>query len=190
MTTRSLAFVGIRLLGIYLVVRELSTVSILVTAMPGFPDKTQRIYSFTYILPILAIFIYGLCLVALAPRLASRFVRDEPGGSEPKSVSSQEIQSLAFSIAGVIIVCLAAPEVVHNAAMIVLTRSQALPGEMNAPLQQQLSVKLISHGFQAILGLCLFLRARGLAWFWHRIQTAGVYRDPERSVESDAGEPR
>ncbi|MBN1899812.1 hypothetical protein JW926_00635 [Candidatus Sumerlaeota bacterium] len=91
--------------------------------------------------------------------------------SEPRSISSKEIQALAFSIMGVWILSSAIPDIFQIISSRMLVK--AYPESAAA---HQMTLTSISHVVSLIvrllIGLYLFLGSKGLVNLWHKIQSS------------------
>ncbi len=95
----------------------------------------------------------------------------EPEGSTKEGrISSWDIQAIIFSGVGLLILALSVPGLGGSVTTVIYARILAQNHFFNTWEIALLVQSLIQCG----IGLALFLRARGLALFWHRLRTLGL----------------
>jgi len=84
-------------------------------------------------------------------------------------VTAQEVQAIAFSVVGVLLLAKAFPNIsLKIGQWISLNSTQE--AIVRQSLEQRLSEDLIELAVKFGLGLYLFLGGKGLSRFWHKIQ--------------------
>jgi hypothetical protein len=113
----------------------------------------------------------GFCLIILrfSDRMAARLVQDDGEGGAILSLSFMDCQTLGYNFIGLLLIIQSFPQLIHLIS--------ALRFEGNIPelaqqtrLYRMILPKLLSFLAQFLLGIGLFLRARGLANLWEILQ--------------------
>ena len=89
--------------------------------------------------------------------------------SENRSISSKEIQAIAFSVLGLWVLTTSLPNLVQ-----ILTRYVVIKANSELAIDDKYTIYSISHSASLVLkiglGLYLFLGSNGLVNLWHRFQ--------------------
>ena len=175
----NLAIVGLRLLAIYCFVESVPLFSAfgLVAAMfaPESFSHTQSTAIFTALLPGGLLLILSILLFIFSQPLARRMVSTtstEPSGSV---CTFEQVQSIAFAVAGVLILATSLPSVGRALQDLVVLYSYHKQGGTN-PADRVFSSWLYSAGViaQLVIGVLLLLKPKGFRNVWRYLQTAGT----------------
>ena len=146
---------------------------------PGSPQATaywgaalESLVSCVLLIALAGLFLFrGEQLVPFPPDLDKDEVPIEPKASTKEGrISSSDIQAIIFSGVGLLILSLSVPGLGGSVTKVIYARIFYQPHFFNTWEIALLVQSLIQCG----IGLALFLRARGLALFWHRIRKAGL----------------
>ncbi len=184
MTKRELAAFILKLLGVYALIQSLPVLQGF-AAMVFFlqSDGTAFDVLATFVIsvvPFLLLALAGVALLLFSDRLARIIVGRDGDAAVCSAIHGVEFQAIGFSVVGVLVALLAVPRLVQSLGNAWLLRSQDWPDSM----VRRTWLAGVSIAVQLGLALVLFLRARGLANLWHRIQTARYVK--AESVEDAA----
>ena len=142
---------------------------------PIFETSTGQAYPGNYILfgiiaSIALLILIGFTLISLSNAFSK--IMFGKGNNPPTSeteITSKNIQSVAFSIVGVILIVIAIPKLVQVGANI---QALANAGDQVPPKSISAGTWALSIGLavQMIIGILLFLGARGLSSLWYFLQ--------------------
>jgi hypothetical protein len=182
MTPQNLAIVGLRLIGIYLVITSgsmLAALSVMAGFMTqivnsqGLPDPTPpSLQAATFIVPLLQ-FLIGLGLIFGALSLARRICPTAEDGKEKEETSLENIQAIAFAVTGLLILANDLPvlgQILEGLYYWLSEPSEAITHHQ-ARYSFWYSVGVVA---QIILGLYLLLNAHGFRKIWNWLRTAGT----------------
>jgi hypothetical protein len=122
--------------------------------------------------PLAAYLVTGTLLWRKSDRLARWLLRGEATETDGAECAAADLQPLAFSVAGAVVVAWTLPPVVCT--LILWLRGGA---SFSTSSSLWFDGGLLSSGLQLLAGLVLFLGAKGLSDLWRKIQ----YRYPEPS---------
>ncbi len=97
---------------------------------------------------------------------------NEISDDDTQAVSTHNIQELAFSVVGIILLVIAIPKLFQISSYI-YTSKNTLIGSFMAGTMIYAIVLIV----QCILGIGLFLGGKGLATFWHFLQRTRAMDD-------------
>jgi len=179
MSPINLAIVGLRLLAIYCFVMSIPLFSAfgLVAAMfaPESFSHSQSTAIFTALLPGGLLLILSILLFVFSQPLARRIASTtstEPSGSV---CTFEQVQSIAFAVAGVLILATSLPSV--GRALQGLVDMYAIHKQGgDIPPHQSFSSWLYCTGViaQLVVGVLLLLKPKGFRNVWRYLQTAGT----------------
>ncbi len=111
----------------------------------------------------------GIGLIIFSRGLSKKMVTDDEIKDSSSELSAKNIQSIAFSVVGLVMIVIAIPKLVQLGANI-----QALKSAGADSLKENVSIGTwvysIGIGVQFIIGILLFVGARGLSSLWYSIQ--------------------
>jgi hypothetical protein len=127
----------------------------------------------SYFAPAFTFTVISAWLILAGPKLARWLLRER--APPARNAASMRVQTIAFSIVGVLIFASGFAGVVgalmeHAYDAIDATAKNGLGASTKAYWGSQQWIDLV----RVILGAALFLGSNGLAWYWRRAQTAGV----------------
>jgi hypothetical protein len=176
-----LAALLIKILAIYLFAQCVALIPILVGAVVATLVQGQRfryqdiLISSTYYVGVL---LAGVLLLWNANRIARRVTPPSADAGPQDRINGREAQAIAFSALGIYFLVSALPRLLNDIVVVATN-----PTWRGAGFVEYLQT-FISPIVQTVLGLVLFLRARGLALLWHRIRSTRRYGD-ESQPEQD-----
>jgi hypothetical protein len=175
LTLPGLAVVGVKLLGIYMLLQALPQLrylpSLLWEARGGGEWEWARL---GYLLPYGSYFVLAVILLGASGWVVTRIMRIPPGEVAPLT-GDEHFQAVAFSVAGVLLIAWGAAGIASHVAYVAQVQAARNSGS---------TVSDAGYGglaypvVEAAAGAVLFLRGRGLAALWHRMRYGGVRVKP------------
>jgi hypothetical protein len=178
MSSREVASLALKLLGVYAIIHALPFLQYLgaIAALP----RSERANVATAVWAYLAVLVPFLLVAAVAFILLThsesiaRMLVKEDREIAPGGPSMRDVQTIAFSIVGVLVFILAIPGIYQSILSLWYLGRGYYGGP--SPERSQLYLKIATSAagpvIQCTLGLVLFFRSRGLANFWHSLQSA------------------
>lgn len=176
LTKLDLGILAVRLSGLYLLVEALMYASYLPSVfwMPASggaqPLRLMMMYAGPFVVNAAA----GMALLVRTQWIVRR-IFPEFSTATSLSVTGRDIQAVAFSVVGVWLVATTIPAAARLATAWWST-SALLPSMYSRDVMPE-AVRL---AIQLVAGVLLFVRAKGLSAFWHRLRYAGVSYPPDR----------
>ena len=184
MTQNQIASLSLKLLGIYSIIeaipllRELSQVF----AWRGskIEMETGPIHTDLLLIGILIsvglLLLIGFFLIFFSKSLARKMTTAEETITKTTELTARNIQSIAFSVIGLVMIVIAIPHLVQLAANL-----EALKRTGAESIKQSIQIGTwfysIGMAVQFILGILLFLGGRGLSSIWFFIQKLRPMKD-------------
>jgi hypothetical protein len=166
--------IALQLVGVYCFVLAMPMVGLLasIIGMSGGGIGRSSQYLFSLIMP--AIYIAtGILLIRFGARLSVWLFRSSVGGIMSGPITTpagQYLQAIAFSVAGVLTMIDALPPLASLLYLVLM--GAGIGGAMEG------YNSIVQHAAQFLVGLALFLQARGLSRLWHKIRAGGVVTAP------------
>ena len=183
MTNRDVAFIGSRLLAVYLlifIIRQVGFFSTLIAA--GLSQERFTVEIVPHITLVSAYSILALILWFSADRVSQLVVRGEKRldrTTEQGKGTIRDFQAAAFSLVGLLVIIDAVSPLVNNAAHLLLWNEElygALPRRFN------IQVSLAAAVLQLVLGICLLLGAKGVVNLISRGRTLGIKNNDKQDI--------
>jgi len=184
MNQHQIASLSLKLLGIYAIIeaipllRELSQVFAWrgsTVQMESGPFQTNLILLGILVSFSLLLFL-GFFLIFFSNSLAKRMSSKNEVISESTELTPKNIQSIAFSVVGLVMIVIAIPDLVQLAANL-----EGLKSAGSEAIKKDISIGTwvysIGLAVQFIIGVLLFLGARGLASCWYFFQKLRPMKD-------------
>jgi hypothetical protein len=182
MNSRETASLVLKLLGVYAIIEALPLFQYLgsLSLMPTMSHGEQiglmlRAWIFfVALVPFALISIAAYLLLTRSDNIAGLLVKEPQSLIPAGSLSARDIQALVFSVVGVLVFLRGLPGVCRFAILL----SYLGPGYFGNRTEDAFMRVVSDLGplIQCVLGIVLFLQARGLANLWHRIQAARYVR--------------
>ena len=170
-----LAALLLKILAIYFLVIALPLITTLFAYVAELiTSPGGRGWGQTYLYPVLSYGAYLMIAALLfwnAERLGRRLVRTS-AGFENLPINSANAQAIAFSVVGLYLMGDSLPWFVQQLVLTARTRERRLEFEY-----------FIGPAIKFVIGLIVFLRARGLAVLWHKIRSSGRYDEVQKPPE-------
>lgn len=192
MNSREVAALALKLLGVYAIIQALSLLQYF-GALAFVPQAVRggiAIYAWAYfaaLVPFLLVAIVAVVLLTQSETLAARIMKEEQAFVLPGSLTSRDIQAIAFSVTGVLVLLRGLPAICQ---LLVSLWYYSFPGAQamdSRYIWRMLGTSGLSAIAECVLGGVLFFRSRGLANLWHRLQTARYMKiddaNPPESTE-------
>lgn len=166
MTARQVASLALKLIGICLLLRFIALSQYVVMFMDtqsvsdSLNLKDLLMFGSYAVIAGVYILICGL-MIARSDRLAEAMVDDDHDLALAPGLKTQDIQAIAFSCIGVVLLVNAAMMVPNIVAFFTLRLSSGSSHYISS---------IVRFIFQVAIGLVLFFQGPGLARFWHRLR--------------------
>jgi hypothetical protein len=173
-TLPGLAVVGVKLLGVYMMLQALPQLTYLPTLLwEARGGGTEGWVRLGYLLPYGCYLLLGIILLGASGWVVTRIMRIPPGEVAPLT-GNEHFQGVAFSVVGLLLIAWGAGIASHVAHF---AQTQAARNSGAAVADVGYS-GLAYPVVEAAAGAVLFLRGRGLAALWHRMRYGGVRVKP------------
>ena len=192
MNNRELGSFGIKLLGVYALIKSLPLIQhlsiLLGMRVTGEDDASRFMIIYTcQALPFLLILFLSIILMTCSRGIARILFREDIEINLGESGSWRDLQSICFSCVAVLIFLQAMPRI--GEVVINLWYLQTQQDMRRSYLIPRMWHHGISAVIQCVLAVVLFFGARGLANVWHRIQIGRYERIDEAedrgSIDAD-----
>jgi hypothetical protein len=184
MKPNQLATLVLRLLGIYCLIVFVPVVSLMSSAL-FFARRSNDSYETAALVLAVLFFVFwigiGVSLIVCSVPWGKRIAPKDVDEGSITTVSFDQVQMLAFAVAGVLIFAEALPQLLNSLSSFFTSLNQ-VAGRSQYPPNTQFnwSMFLAVTGtlLKAALGLGLFFGARGFANFWRFLRIAGTPKPP------------
>jgi len=189
-TKYELASFMLKLLGVYALIEALPLLRYLgiIASMFGSDDMSQSLWLYLGMtLPFIFTALVGLALLMYSDALAGKIFGRDDGTNVSTAIRGAEFQAIGFSVVAVFVALQAVPQVLQLVTNIWHITSKRFPEDVDARLVYGTWKIGLSVVLQYVLAVVLFLRARGLANLWHKMQVARYVKvgDNKQSVDTD-----
>jgi hypothetical protein len=193
MNSREVASLALKLLGVYAIIEALPLLQYLgaLAAMPSSERASIVMRAWAYLamfVPFALVAIAAFVLLTQSEGIARLLVKEDRTIS-PGGLSSRDVQTIAFSIVGALVFILAMPGV----CQLIMNLWYLGPGYYGGPSPERsrqlfrIATSAAGPVIQCVLGIVLFFRSRGVANFWHGLQSARYVKigeaEPPESTE-------
>jgi hypothetical protein len=171
MTARDIASLSVKLFGIYAFFQAVPMLPSvagglgMLTMEEGSLSGLSFIFALLYVLPFFLLIAGGILLLLYADSIGASLTTRMTGNGEPH-ISAMDVQAIAFSAIGVFAIVAAAPKILQIAANLYFTHTSEEARAVGVRVLPQV-VGLVA---QTIVGVGLFIGARGLAKLWRRVR--------------------
>lgn len=179
MTIKNLAGLSCKVLAVYTLVLALQSLNYFailpVSIMENFPSGVTTLLVMVAFIPSILLLTLAAILWFRADRFAGHMAPDKNTSGEKTAVSGEDVQVIAFSVVGVLVLAGAVPELFQFVSNLVLQRSL-----QDHSLSETVSVYTVSRAIglavRLVIGFWLLLGARGLAGLFNTLREAGLRR--------------
>ena len=145
---------------------------------------------FSFVVPAVWI---AICIAVIrsSDRIARWLIREDAEATQLTALGFRDVQTLGYNFIGLLLIVQTLPQVIQILSAVRMQQSIA-PGSPRQGFLMHTLPKLLAFLTQFLIGLFLFLKAKGLANIWHRLQeTRPMKRTPDNkaSEDIDAGAP-
>jgi len=186
MKANQLATLILRLLGIYCLIEFVPMAQLANTAIFfGQHDSNGSGMATVIVIVLFSAFwlAVGILLIACSAPLGKMLTPKETDHGNIATVSFEQIQILAFAVAGVLIFAEALPQLLSNAfdffRYLILLKDKTRYPDTGWPFNRFGILTAIGAFLKALLGLWLFFGAHGFAKFWRSLRTFGTPKPPQ-----------
>lgn len=173
MNIKDLASLAIKLLGLYMLINFISTIPSYFSIGSIPIDEPSMRMSFIIGISISAVlyFMIGLYLLKNGDKLALKIVPQNNEKENEIIIDVNEIQTIAFSIVGLILIILAITDIFNLCTHIYsLMNHFEMFGNKNPELILNTIGLVVKMLLQIIIGITLFFKGNYISFFWKRIE--------------------
>ncbi len=187
MKPNQIATLGLRLLGIFCLIDVIPLFSIVPTAVTFAQSEFVGGRSHTWqnvvllmaaILPFVFKLVVGILLLLRSKTWGERLVQENVAPENTTAISFEQVQALAFAIAGVLIFADALPQLFSSISHLVNWGMAGRDDWQRQTTYGNYSFREVTAAVgvvaKAILGLLLFFRARSFANVWRLLRSYGT----------------
>lgn len=179
LTIKDLARLSCKVLAVYTLVLALQSLNhfalLPVSIRDNLPAGVTALMVMAAFIPSILLLTLAAILWFRADRLAGHMASGENTSGERPAVKGEDVQVIAFSVVGVLVLASAVPELFQFVSSLVLQRSLQFQ-----PFSETVSVYTISRAIalavRLVIGFWLLLGARGLAGLFKTLREAGLKR--------------
>ena len=164
-----IASLASKFLGIYALIQSIpliGSISQLIAFAKDDPSLSFRLI-IASIIPALLMAMTGIVLIILSNKIANKMLSGEKIQTET-NVSPKDIQSIAFSVVGLLLIVLAFPKIIQVVLNIYSLKSAGDERNVSELIMNNWNYT-ISIGLQLIIGIFLFIGGELLSSAWHFI---------------------
>jgi hypothetical protein len=169
MNARTIASLGCKFLGIYALIQAIPLFG-QIFQMYAFA-KDEPAFGIAIVLstsiPFLLMVTTAIVLFLYSNRIAEKIIAAQKDGPTNNNISSRELQSIAFSIVGLVLLLMAFPKVVQIGWNIYSIKSIGDERTVAEILRKTWSFAL-STGVQFVIGAILFIGSELISSLWHK----------------------
>jgi hypothetical protein len=193
MTKRETAHLLLKLLVIYAMLQFAPSLLYVIGLLGSINSSPRPQYAMLMLgIALLAPLIWiGLCLLVLrfSGRIAARLMPEEGHVDTLFALSFAECQALGFNFIGLLLIVQSFPQLIQLLSSI---RFEGYVTDMagRVDVYRRILPNVLAFIAQLTIGICLFLRARGLANLWTTLQKARpMRREPDNQTLHATSEP-
>jgi hypothetical protein len=191
MKANQLATLVLRLLGVYCL---LEFVASFVMTSPALPvifqlaslNRSESVMAITVVVFLALQLAVGVMLIVKSTSWGEKLTPQNMNGANITQISFEQIQVLAFAVAGTLIFSNALPQLLNSLASLFAAISQAgqITGRYSYEGNAQYNIWRMSFSafgtiLKAALGLWMFFGAHGFAHYWRSLKNFGTPKPPE-----------
>jgi len=170
MDKKQIASLGCKFLGIYSIIQSIPLMgNVLQISAFAKDDPSFGVSLFlSTFLPFLIMAALGIALLIFSNRFAQKTVPTNSGINTETGLSTKEVQSIAFSVVGLVLIVLAIPKIFQIGWNVHALQSAGDQRDTHELLKQNWSFTLAA-GIQFLIGFFLFIGSELLSSGWHFI---------------------
>lgn len=174
MTKREFTAIILKLTGIYILVRYLGSLpSILSPAvsLSSYETITLDMWVWGLLATLLPIAYFAICIliVVKSKAIAAKLIKDDGEFNVGFSLSQDDVLIIAFCCIGLAVLVGAIPDLIESGTNLTLL-NKAPDGVHPSRTWIMAHAKVAADSMQALIGIALFLQARGLAGLWRKLR--------------------
>jgi hypothetical protein len=181
MKANQLATLVLRLMGIYCLIQSIPLIGMSGAVVANLGRDTfgfAPVAVVAQLLPALGLLTTGILLILFAVSWGDRLVQPTTAAPDFSAVSFEQIQALAFAVAGVIIFTGALPQLANGIFDMATWAMFKGENQVLQTYRRREFIMEIGVIVKAAIGLYLFFNARGFANFWRSLRTFGTPKPP------------
>ncbi|GAB6154423.1 hypothetical protein JCM17380_31730 [Desulfosporosinus burensis] len=177
MSNREVASLGCKILGVYMIIQGINVSTSVLSFSLATSNQMAKENLLNISYPLMYI-LFGVLLWLLSNKLSVIIIKGETHFNEGTGISASDIQRVAFSVLGLFFLGNSLPRLVSLVANFYTMRGRGIT-------ISGAEILLGAGGeiTQLIVGLWIFLSAKGLVNFLKKIRTAGLEKEEEEDYE-------
>lgn len=179
MNKKDIAFLWVRLAAIYIFIITLNWLAVgsyQVIVELFFSSTAKGNYSQVIIslIPLVILITAGILLWVFSKKISNHLIDESKENEREKfeQINLKEIQVIAFSVVGLILLVNAIPEFIYRLASLIAIANDGYGGMRN---KIGLYLPIIRDSIKLIIGFSLFFGAKGLLGILNKARNAGTY---------------
>ena len=173
MTKREFTAIVLKLTGVFVLVRYLGYLPMVLSPLTVIRFGESNTFSTWLvgvgsIVPPLLYLAACILIIIKSEKIAARLIPEDGKFRVGFNLSREDVLTIAFCCIGLVFFVGSIPRLVQAFSSLVLTRSTMSQSGHSRPWG--VYATLASHLVQAIIGLALFLQARGMSGLWHKLR--------------------
>jgi len=189
MTKREFAAIVLKLMGIYILVRYLGFLPMILSPLAiirvGEPNAVNTwFWALASIVPSILYLAVCLAIVAKGEVIATKLIQNDGEFTVGFSLSKGDVLTVSFCCIGLTILVGSIPNLVQTASSMALAKKAP---ELFPQSRYWIGscTRLAANIVQVLIGLTLFLQARGLAGLWHKLRDYKGIQDHNEPSAAD-----
>lgn len=183
MQMKTITSISLKIVGLYCLIQAILIIRPLVHSL-GLP-KDQLSVKMTLIIgsivPFVLLIGLGLYLLVLSNNLAEKMVLGESTIDISKGIDTKEIQALAFSVVGIVLIAVTIPKLFYMGVKVSMLQMSGLNQETYENISRENIANAVGILIQFIIGILLFIGGGSLSNIWHAIKKRIQY---EKNITS------
>ncbi len=174
---KNIAYIACRIIAIYIIIQAIKYMSYFISMLFFMNQEMQKIdlihMILTSIFPSIILLIVGVVLWALAIKISNHMIIENKNTEEnEKNMEVNELQTVAFSVVGLVILVNIIPDLSKFISQIIHMRGNYIPTRSTTRLEIKISAIEIAVRF--IIGIILFLKSKGIVGMINSLRKAGL----------------
>lgn len=171
MSSVQITALSLKILGIYSFIQSIPLIRAFVHAI-GFPVEGPPMRLTLILGSSISLILFwgiGITLLFFSGLIAKRMVSQNEQIGSSKPADSKALQSIAFSVVGVVLICLAIPKLFQLSVNISVLQQPGIETPMRGKISNDTLAFGIAIGIQFLVGLFLFFGGEFLSGLWHML---------------------
>ena len=167
-----IASVTLKIVGIYCIIQSIRYVQPIINAfcLPYDDSSMRNTLIIGAIVTFLLFLGIGIYLIAFSNNIAENMVPAENPVEGSKGIEPRDLQALAFSVVGIVLIALSISKLFQLGVNIYALQSPNLEDSIRAKISRETIAVAIGLTTQLIIGMLLFVCGGSVSNLWHAIK--------------------